>query len=74
MKVFALLTFCAVLGWWLSRRLRYADDQRPVSRAWRRQHDRLGDRVEFNGPRFTKVNKIVNEAGFYNRRKYRQEA
>ena len=74
MSVFTVIGgVCGLLGaWWLYRRWRYADDQRPVSATWRRQQHQLGDRVEFHGPRWGKINKVVDEAGWFNRRKYRK--
>lgn len=66
----------AGVGLAIWRRLRCADDRRPVSRRWLRQQDHLTERVEYHGPTIKKwpLNKVVNEHGRFQAERLRRQA
>ena len=68
-----LLTLGVSLLLWRWYR-RQHPDPRVVSPLWIRQQQQAMSRVEFHGPAFTRVNKILDESGWRNRRKYRRSA
>ena len=61
------------IGAWRWYRRQHPDPH-VVSPLWIRQQQQAMSRVEFHGPPFTRVNKILDESGWRNRRKYRRSA